>query len=436
MVGSVNGRGNGYVVPNVKQPPSSFYGQQSPLFSANNDSYNAQQHENKSAGEKIGTLLSGLADAPGRLIGSIADIVTDPKKLLTTAATIGVCFIPGIGPIAASALLAYGLGASAMGIAEGASQIKAGWQNDNLDQIRDGAAGAGASAIGAGLTVAGVRAKIRADFTKGGAAKDLMLKDGVVSSGKKVIESADDITALDSVRLFARQGQNGVKAGFGTAKEAAGSEWQTFKDVKNAEGYGAYASGLKGRTTSAVGKVDQAGIKAKASKTFEETKANAKAVSDEGAFRARLTADKDWRELNTELKNAEKALAKAKRTGTTDTAAADEANAWRQMMREREIQVRQEFAQRQTTAQGLQESIQELSKKLQEAKKSGNAEDIALYHDEIKSLQQTLTDQKAINPFNRAYRTAQVYNEQYPGVLPAIAGYNAASNPFREEEQG
>ncbi len=201
-----------------------------------------QQHEKPGFFSKLGASVKGIANVPGKIAESLVDTVTDPKKLLKTAALVGACFIPGVGPAVAAGLpaveaglIGYGLYQGGKTALQGAGQVAQGWSNDNLQQIEDGSTNFGVGAAATAASVYGAKAHIRSQVANNSAA--VGAKNGVATIhpgfisktlskikqffvGGEGVKSrtvaANDIGKLDALRLLGQE----YKYGFGVAKDA------------------------------------------------------------------------------------------------------------------------------------------------------------------------------------------------------------------------
>jgi hypothetical protein len=263
MVGSVNGRGNGYVVPNVniinQQPPSSFYGQQSPLFAANSDSYSVQQQAEEKPGflSMAGATLKGVLDMPGKIVKDIAD------HPIAFAATVGLTLaFPGVGiPLALGAGLLFG----GKNIVEGGGQLIEGWANGDLDQIRSASATMAEGAVAFVPALKGTRTFMRGQVAKNaasvGAAEGKVTIGGKTAKGGENIEgvtykagqniggrtvNANEIGYGDAVRLLGRQ----YKYGAAKAGDLVKAQPQA---IREAGGIAGYASKAKTAAAEALG---------------------------------------------------------------------------------------------------------------------------------------------------------------------------------------
>lgn len=111
--------------------------------------------------DKVGNFFKGAVKT---VANAVTGVLTDPKKLLATAAIVGACFIPGIGPIVAAGLSGVGLiqgGKTILDSATKASnattdaEAEAAWEN-----MGGGALEVGASALGLKATFGAAKAAL------------------------------------------------------------------------------------------------------------------------------------------------------------------------------------------------------------------------------------------------------------------------------------
>lgn len=170
----------------------------------------------------VGSFFKGIGNT---IVNTVKDIVTDPKKLLLAAVTVGACFIPVVGPVIATGLaVAGGIGGA---ITLGKGIVKA-VDCANSEGHTDAEARAAFEDIGSGTftlvtSAIAVKGSLKSFKTApGGTAKTF---NGKASELAKIADKADDAkgiikaTATDLKNGVAELGNN-IKS---TAQSSAGT---------------------------------------------------------------------------------------------------------------------------------------------------------------------------------------------------------------------
>lgn len=195
--------------------------------------------------EKIGSFIGGAVKSVGN---AVKDILTDPGKLLKTAAIVGACFIPVVGPIIAGGLAVVGAVKGVQTIAQGA-QMAAAAETDEQARMAWENMGAGTLQVGLCAVPAGKALRGAAGAVKNGitAVKNA---GGIVAATKGAVSTAGQ--AISTTRS-ALQGAN-------TMAQSAGG-WgavtrNTISNVKtaaqNAGGWGVVARNAAGYAGNAI----------------------------------------------------------------------------------------------------------------------------------------------------------------------------------------
>ncbi len=184
----------------------------------------------------------GFAEAAGctvkgavtGLINGIKGCFTDENgdfsllSTLKTAATVGACFIPGVGPVIAGGLCAYGAVKGGVGLAKG---IAAAANADTDGQAKAAFESIGGNALTTGLSIAGLKASTNAIAANAKAAS---------AEGVSAYESAT--STFGKVKGLYTDAKAGMSNYYGSA-------WKTAAEGKT------YADMTKGEVLSTAGKV-------------------------------------------------------------------------------------------------------------------------------------------------------------------------------------
>ncbi len=212
----INGFYNQYGLNNNASPSVFGYG------------YNQNTDDGKiSFGEKVGSFFKGIGKS---VVNGVKSLLT-PKGLLKTAAVVGACMIPGVGPLIGAGLAAFGVAKGASTVVKGAAQAanattdaeaKAAWEN-----IGGGAFTTAASAVG-------LKGAAKAIGNMNKAAGTASLKDmSVLDKAKTTWTNAKDTFANSKLGGSVTKVTNAYKEGGAKFTEKLGSaKDQVVKEAK------------------------------------------------------------------------------------------------------------------------------------------------------------------------------------------------------------
>lgn len=189
------------------------------------------------AGEWVSSAGTALSNMGKSLVGFDKDGNFSLKKCLTnvaiTAAAIGACFIPGVGPAIGYGLLAYGVGSGAVGVYKGAKKLSSAKTEEEKEQARQDICSGAFVGI---ASVAGMRGLGKAFRTSGAATASTSANIGsrvtrAVSNFCKdvtvnAVRGTGQAIKTDAALITAEGG--GVSGFFKAWKSKAVNAWESF----------------------------------------------------------------------------------------------------------------------------------------------------------------------------------------------------------------